>query len=291
MKIISVLLFVILLCDASCQSQTVDSQQLEIQKQFSDKSIEIINLSDIQERKNVLTYGDYELEKQFKSHPDLTDKAKTVEYAVMHKLNKKVAKFDFIEHPLSVVNFGWFSFLDKNERQMLISQTAPRLGTHWIVNFEPKYQVIFNSSEFNVGGEDFIVVDLDKDNVYELSFVNYIALKLNSKTLAESVPSTEIIFKFNPKQNKYLPANPQFTNYLLHDINEEVTQIRRENQDAQFADVLNITLRYIYAGKEKEAWEFFDKTYNFGDKKVRENVIKSALQKDVIYKFLKKNYD
>ena len=288
MKIISVLLFIILLFGLGCQNQTINSQSLESQKPVSDESVKYIDLYNFRVGEDTLTYEDYKLEKQFKSHPDLTDKAKTVEFAILHKNNKKVEDFDLLEHPLSVTDFGLFSFLGKNEKQVFISQTAPRLGNHWIVSFESRYRIIFNSNDFNVGGEDFQVVDFDKDGIYELSFANYISLKLNSKTLATSTPFTEVIFKFNPTLNKYLPANPQFSNYLLRDIDEQTKLTKYENRDAQFADVLNITLKYIYAGKEKEAWEFFEKQYDFEDKQTRKNAIKGALEKDVIYKSLKK---
>jgi len=295
MKIIPVLLFVVLLYGVGCQHQTINlqdqsihSQNIENQKPTSDESAKYIDLSEFYVGEDTFEDEDYRLTKQFKSHPDLADKAQTVEYAVLQKNNKKIETFDRINHPLSVIDFGSFSFLGKTEKQIFISQTAPRSGNHWIISLKPKYQVVFDSNEFEVGGEDFQTVDLDKDGVYELSFANYISLKLNSKTLAQSVPFTEVIFKFDPTLNKYLPANPQFAIYLLRDVDEQTKLIKTENSDVRYADILNITLKYIYAGKEKEAWEFFDKQYNFEDKEARKTAVKSALDKDVIYKSLKK---
>lgn len=295
MKIAPILLFIILLCGSGCQNQIVSLEKtnssFENQKSALDESVKYIDLLDFRVSEDALIYKGYTLEKRFKSHPDLTDKAKTVEYAVLRQSDRKIEKFDLIEHPLSVIDFGLFSFLGSEEKQIFISQTAPRSGSHWIVSFKPEYQSIFNSSEFNVGGEDFQIGDFDKDGVYELSFANYISLKSNSQTPATSMPFTEIIFKFNPILNKYLPANPQFAHYLLRDVDEQTKLIRRENKDTQFADVLDITLKYIYAGKEKDAWEFFEERYDFEDKQIRINAVKSAFEKDVIYKSLKKTYD
>lgn len=286
-----VLLLITLLCSVGCQNQTVESQYSKNQNSIVAESAKYIDLLEFCILEDGLAHKGYTFEKQLKSHSDLSGEEKTVEFAVIRQGTRKVKTFDLLEHPLSVIDFGLFGFLGNNEKQIFISQTAPRSGNHWIISLEPEFRVIFNSSEFNISDENFQAIDLDRDGVYELSFANYISLKLNSKTLAESMPTTEIIFKFNPSLNQYLPANPQFANHLLRDVDEQTKLIKRDNRDAQLADILNITLKYIYAGKDKEAWEIFEKHYDFEDKEIKRNAIKDALEKDVIYKSLKKIYD
>ncbi len=52
--------------------------------------------------------------------------------------------------------------------------------------------------------------------------------------------------------------------------------------------VLEVVLTYLYAGKEQEAWSFYESEYNLPDKDEMKVEIQKALSKNVIYKALKK---
>ena len=105
------------------------------------------------------------------------------------------------------------------------------------------------------------------------------------------VPLTNIYFKYDKKKEKFLPANHKFQDYILKNIEYEKTQVNRQESEEQFADVLSITLKYIYAGKEKEGWNFFDENYNFTDRKLRKDKIKKVLLEEPVYKFVKNELD
>ena len=48
--------------------------------------------------------------------------------------------------------------------------------------------------------------------------------------------------------------------------------------------VLQVVLRYIYAGKEKETWLFYDKEYHLADKEEMRSKIKKKLESCLVYK-------
>jgi hypothetical protein len=79
---------------------------------------------------------------------------------------------------------------------------------------------------------------------------------------------------------KYLPANHLLSDYALRSINlkpeEEIYQHRR----------FDILLDYVFAGKEKEGWESFNKHYPSADKAVMRSRIRAILRDDPVYKFI-----
>ena len=50
---------------------------------------------------------------------------------------------------------------------------------------------------------------------------------------------------------RYLPANPFFSWYLLHDLD---IRKKRLSQIICLSDVMSVLLDLIFAGKEKEGW-------------------------------------
>ena len=142
--------------------------------------------------------------------------------------------------------------------------------------------MIFDSKDYGVGREEFSVIDLDKDGVFEILFpVTTFYLLENLNNMAE-VPMPKAVFKYDVTARKYLPANHQFPDFLLNRIGERIKKLR-ENETGSLSDRLEIVLSYIYAGKEKEGWEFFDNEYDSPDKaKIKANV-KSILKNEKIY--------
>jgi hypothetical protein len=49
-----------------------------------------------------------------------------------------------------------------------------------------------------------------------------------------------------------------------------------------------LLLRFLYAGKEKEGWEFFDKAYTLSDADKIKAIVKEELQNAPAYKYIRK---
>ena len=208
-------------------------------------------------------------------------------YAILRRNKQTVMKFDALEKGgFSAVDFGLFAFLDKKNPQIFVSQTAPRTGVHWIINTKPAFKVLFDSSKYQVGRDDFQVIDVDGDGNYELALESTAFYGFESLHFNVSVPLTEIIFKYDQQTQEFLPANVEFSNYSLRQIAAQIADIRRDSKEQQFADVLAITLRYVYAGQETAGWEFFQREYNFTDAGQLEIRIKAVLNRDPVYQFI-----
>jgi hypothetical protein len=234
-----------------------------------------------------LSYGGYDVVKLKKKvrvaqTPGLTE----VSYAALKRNGKVVAKFDGIYFGLgNATDFGLFSFLGGEAKQLAVSQTIPRGGRHWVVDLSSGARVIFDSGEYGVGREEFSVIDIDKDAIYEISMPITEFYMFESMYMAET-PLPEIVFKYDLKARKYFPANPAFQAYALMGIDDAIRRVNPNDASRYLSTRLDIVLRYIYAGKEAEAWSFFDEEYRLPDKEVMRAKIKAVLKKEAVYKYL-----
>jgi hypothetical protein len=257
------------------------------QKNETVKIEKYVNLFDFRVVGNSFTENGYTLERRVNANAERENTS--AEFAVMRKNGSTVERFDFLNHPFDSIDFGLFSFLGKKDRQIFVSQTAPRSGVHLIIGTRPQFRVLFKNSEWNVGREDFNAIDLDGDSVFELSFESTAFYGFEPERLGNvGAPLTEIVFKYDSSADKFLPANPRFAEFSLRGVDEEIARIRRDNKDFQFADVFAIALRFVYAGKETEAWDFFDRNYNFDDREDLKTKIKAIIKTDAVYQYIYK---
>jgi len=236
-----------------------------------------------------LPYAGFELKKLHKKVKleytrDLTE----VSYAELRRNGKIVATFDGVYFGAgNATDFGLVSFLGTDEQQFVISQTIPRGGRHWIVSVSPEYRVLFDSHDFNVGREEMVISDIDGDGVREISMALTAFYGFENLSSAET-PLPEIIFRYDKRERKYLPANQILQNYSLRGIEQEIAELPRLNGESNFSQVLDITLRLIFAGKEQEAWAFFDKEIKMENRNELKTKILTVLMKESVYKFVYK---
>ncbi len=205
--------------------------------------------------------------------------------AVVQRNGKTIAKLDGMYYGLgNATDFGLFPLLAQEDKQLIVSQTIPRGGRHYVVTFSPKLQVVFDSGDYWVGGEDIRFTDIDKDGVYEICltaepyWIREVAPKDN--------PAIETCFRYDPVSARYLPANHKFPEFFLANVERAKKAVTRNDTDVMFADILEITLEYIFAGKDTEGWEYFDREYNLKDKDLRKRKIKKELKDHPVYKFI-----
>jgi hypothetical protein len=117
-----------------------------------------------------LSYGGYDVVKlQKKVKLEQTYGLTEVSYALLKRNGKVLARFDGIYFGLgNATDFGLFSFLDGKAKQLVVSQTIPRGGRHWVVDLSPGFRVVYDSGKYQVGREDLGVLDIDKDGSYEI---------------------------------------------------------------------------------------------------------------------------
>ena len=118
-----------------------------------------------------LSYGGYEVVK-LRKKVKLREMAMPIEvsYVVVRKDGKQLAKFDGLYHGAgNATSFGLLPLLGGEQKQLVVSQTIPRGGWHWVATLSPGFRVIFDSSAFKVSAEDFCIKDVNTDGVKEIS--------------------------------------------------------------------------------------------------------------------------
>jgi hypothetical protein len=209
-----------------------------------------------------------------------------VYYTVIKRQGKALAKFDeFYYGPGNGNEFALHPLLGGEAKQLIISQTAPRSGRHYVVDLASKPGVIFDSYDYEVGREEVEVSDLDDDGIYELSLAVTAFYLVFNVSMAET-PLPQVIFKYDRKAQKYLPANHIFQTRLLGRI-EEVKSLKDKDARSDVGRSLSILLDYIYAGKEEEGWAFYEREYNLADKEKVKSEIMSALRNAPAYKYIR----
>lgn len=211
-----------------------------------------------------------------------------IEYAVLRHNGRLVAKFDSPIDQLSEVRFGLFSFLG-DDKQLVVEQTSNKFWRYWIISLQPEYRVIYDSSKYDVVYE-LRVSDMDSDGKLEIIQNLGSFWYFNSDNLFS--PRPQIVFKYNPSTRSYIPANPGFKGIVLKDIDQRIGKTREvieRKEDPAYdlhvrSAVLDVVLRYLYAGKSDEAWAFYDQHYNVGDKESLRAQLKDKLKQDALYR-------
>jgi hypothetical protein len=214
-----------------------------------------------------------------------------VSYAILRSGGRTIATFEGVYFGAgNETNFGFASLLGGETRQLVVSQTIPRNGRHWVVDLSSDGAIVFDSQEWDLGQEDVCIHDFDGDGVEEISLAITSFWGFGAMSMAES-PMPDVVFKYEAKVRKYLPDKSAFARGLSH-IDEDVQTIdfdedRREGLKGPYlATRLDIFLRYVYAGRESDGWSFFDKTYNLKDKQDLKREIKRKLNMEPVYRFI-----
>jgi len=245
-------------------------------------------MSDIFTREKSLSYKGFKIAtiaKRKRSKGHLQD----LSYVVIKKNGRVLAKFGgTIDHPLTATDIGLFPLLGGKTKQLIISQTVPRGGRHWIVELTANPKVLFDSGDYEVGREEVWTVDLDGDGVYEIwLFVTSFYGAFNQLSVS-ATPLPTVVFKYDKREGRYLPANHRYRDYLLKGIETEISELPTMVGERYLARRLDVLLRLLYAGKEKEGWEFFDKAYTLPDVDRIKAIVNEEIQKAPAYKYIRK---
>jgi hypothetical protein len=211
-------------------------------------------------------------------------------YIVLKRGGKVLAKFDAgLYTPTgNATSFGMFPLLGGEAKQLIVSQDIFRGGNQWIVSLTTQPRVIYDGSEFGTGreGYDMGIVDLDKDGVYEITqpltaFYGFSGLP------PAWTPLPTVIFKYDARVRKYLPANTIFQDYLLKELSERKPHAGSpDDRINHLAEVLHVVLGHVFAGREQDAWAFYEREYRLPDKMEMKKKIKAELEDLPVYRFM-----
>jgi hypothetical protein len=97
-----------------------------------------------------------------------------------------------------------------------------------------------------------------------------------------------VFFSYDKRAGRYLPANHRYRDYFLKNIEADMSDLPTAVGEQYLASRLNVLLRFLYTGKEKEGWAFFDKAYTLPDADKIKAIVKENLQNAPAYKFIRK---
>ena len=255
-----------------------------------------ILMSDIFNKEESLSYNGFKIAKLESIAKRSKSEQIEFSYAVIKKNGRVLAKFDSVRGGLmNATDIGLFPILGGKTKQLIISQTLPRAGRHWIVELTPNPKVLFDSGDYEVGREELWAVDLDGDGVYEIGMYVTSFYGAFDQLSVSATPLPTVFFRYDKRAGRYLPANHRFQDHLLEGIETEIKNLPTEISplpssagELYLARRLDVLLQFIYAGKEKEGWEFFDKAYTLPDADKIKAIVKKELKNAPAYKFIRK---
>ncbi len=193
-------------------------------------------------------------------------------YATLQKGEQVVAKFESGWNK-EWTSFGLFPFLGGEPKQLVVEQFsggAHCCYSHWIYDLSPASPHLLFTNEKYGTGNALYPVDIDGDGQFEFK-QSVMAFDYFHLSHASSV-FPQALFAYDEKAGEYRPANRRFSAYALKGLDEDIKELAalksKGNPDKDdiyterhFSAVLQVTLKYIYAGKQDEGWAFFNREY------------------------------
>lgn len=219
--------------------------------------------------------------------------------ATLRKGGQILAKFENGGENKDWTSFGLFPLLGGDSKQLIIEQYsggAHCCYSHWVYDFSTDARLVYDNEKYGTGNLLF-PVDLDGDGVFELE-QSVMAFDYFHLSHASSVFPVAI-FAYDKKAGEYRPANRKFSAYALRGIEKDIKEFetlkaqsgtRDEGySESYFSAVLQVTLKYIYAGQQEKGWAFFDQHYRTHADIVKDKMraeIKDELQGEPVYKYI-----
>ena len=190
--------------------------------------------------------------------------------------------------------FGLFSVLGGRERQLIVRQSTG--GAHccfryWIYELRPRFRLIFDGTKYQLGDgfDPLTFQDMNGDGTYE--FTQKIVTFDYFLDCYTCTPQPTMIFAYNGRLHRYLPANHRFRSRALREARADAKELKEmaarpeADQDPSLINYYSfkVLLSYIYAGKEKQGWKL---CYQFAYCRDWRHSVKKTLRTDALYRFL-----
>jgi hypothetical protein len=244
-------------------------------------------------KENRLSYKGYLVEKSKVAGDE-------VWVATLKRGNRVLVKFENGGEQDYWTNFGLYSFLGADPKQLIVEQYsggAHCCYSHWVYDLSATSpRLVFSNEKYGTGSA-LLPIDIDGDGVSEFT-QSVMAFDYFQVSHASSV-FPEAVFAYDKKAQEYRPANRRFAAYVLRDLEDDIKALAKikaggNQQDefyseSHFSAVLQVTLKYIYAGRREEGWSFFEREYRTHEGISREKMraeIAKTLQEEPVYNYI-----
>jgi len=238
-----------------------------------------------------LTYGDFQIVRRHKKvqldwYPNEKPLRTEVSFAELKHGKKTLASFDGVYHALgNLTDFGMFRLLGKDERQLVVQQTIPRTGNHWIWDLNSDLaRKIYDSADWGVGREDLCVGDVDDDGIMEISQEVTAFCGLMDKFAMAWIPLTPVFFKYDPQSQRYLPASHKLDRSFVITTDENEAMSSRDPFEQSL--IVHSLLEYVFAGQREKGWALFERNYRGDDKDEMRKRIQAILKEQPVYRYI-----
>ncbi len=180
---------------------------------------------------------------------------------------------------------GISRLLGKAKKQLYfvnVGSGAVCCTNYWIVDISSaRPKEIYRTEDYGGSlGDPIELFDADGDGVYEMVQAVY-AFRYMLDECGTCSPQPRAVLKYDRRAGKYLPAKDIYPPWAAKIWKEEKARVikafREKKFDGEGIDrgysrtVVDLLTHFIYRGREKEAWAFFDKYYvrdgtNYNDK-------------------------
>lgn len=241
---------------------------------------------------NELSYQGYSISK-------VANPKTNISTAVIKKGRKILARHSDGFGKDLATQFDLLPILGTKDKQLIVTQLTG--GAHccrkyWVYDLKPTFQLIFQSSDFNIGdggdSEEGKFQNLDNDKELELVDRNDSFLYFDDLAYVSS-PRPILVFDYSHKTGKFELSNKKFDSYILKDLDlwkKRVVDEKEANSSQFGTDVFSIFIDYVYAGREKEGYKYY---YRNRDILVSgwlhsETKVRKILNRDRAYRFIYK---
>ena len=194
---------------------------------------------------------------------------------------------------------GLFSFLGGGTKQLVVMQYSGGAHCCWsyhIYDFNPRLRLIYDGDEYDAESVGYTLrpKDLDGDGRFEFTRAVMAFDYFHMSHAASVFPVA--VFAYDERAGKYRPANRKFADYVMRGLEGDVGRVAEERAKVRpggapanegfISAVLRVTLKHVYAGREAEGLEFFEREYNLADKaEIKADMLK-ALKGDLVHQSL-----
>jgi len=181
---------------------------------------------------------------------------------------------------------GTASLLGRDSTQVYVVATGPGgvcCTNYWIVDVSAnKPRLIFNSETYGRFRDAMEIFDADGDGVYELVQFDS-CFRYFMDDCGTCTPEPRVVFKYNSRQQKYLPAPGLMQDFVKEgmltsekNIKEKYASWKKEKEEGLkfelHGSVLDHAVQLMHFGKEKEGWRFLEKYDPLYDQKVKKEI-------------------
>jgi hypothetical protein len=254
-------------------------------------------------KQDIVEYRNYVAEKAY----DEVQRSWTVRLTRSGKLVGVFAANDTVYEKCHI-SMGLFQLLGRADKQLIVGMWTGGTkccNVYWIAEFLPEMRLVYDGRENHLrdsGDGGLQAADLDDDGQIEF-WQSTTTFDYFKSSFADS-PSVTIYFKYDKNKQVYCPANAALWPVIASQIEPLVIDVQRLNAQIDASQcgseeeseslhrqnyrrsVLSVTLAEIYAGREKEAWAFFEEQYKPRDKAEWRAAVEKKLKEE--YQFYRK---